>query len=123
MIDIEVLIAKNPKLTFLRSSEFKSLSQEKQEYVLGLIEDAEFWANLEKGKNPNDGFKFIAAAYGLQNAEEEAKTQGLEGKDREKFLRPHQDLFTMFNPYSGNGRETQKAPDGSAPTDKTPKKK
>jgi hypothetical protein len=75
-----------------------------------MIEDAMFWVDLEKQPNSGDGFKFLAASYGLENAQEEATTKGLEGKEREKFLRPHQDLFTMFNPYSGNGRETQKAP-------------
>jgi hypothetical protein len=109
-MDIETLVRKNPKLNFLKSPQFKALSKEKQDYILGLVEDATFWIELEKKPDNNDGFKFIAAAYGLQNAEEEAKTKGLEGKEREKFLRPHQDLFTMFNPYSGNGRETQKAP-------------
>ena len=42
----------------------------------------------------------------------ESETDRLgEGKEREKFLRPHQDLYTVFNPYSGNGRETQKTPE------------
>lgn len=120
-MDIEAIIKKYPRLSFLKSSEFRALSKEKQDYIFGLIEDNEFWIDLEKNPNSGDGFKFIAAAYGLQNAENEAKEKGLEGKDREKFLRPHQDLFTMFNPYSGNGRETQKAP--TPPEDQKPIKK
>jgi hypothetical protein len=75
-----------------------------------LLQDAMFWIDLDQKPNSNDGFKFLTATYGLQNAEVDAKAQGLDGKAREKFLRPHQDLYTMFNPYSGNGRETQKAP-------------
>lgn len=117
---IDELIRKNPKFSFLRSSKFRSLTPEKQEFFLECCDDAQFWVELEKKEHASDGFKFLAAAYGLQNAEEEAGTKGLEGKDREKFLRPHQDLFTMFNPYSGNGRETQKAP---TPEDKNPIKK
>lgn len=109
-MDIEFLIQKFPRLNFLKSPQFKALPKEKQEYILELIDSVLFWKDLETKPASNDGFKFIAAAYGLQNAEEEARTKGLEGKEREKFLRPHQDLFTMFNPYSGNGRETQKAP-------------
>ncbi len=109
-LNVDELIVKFPRLNFLKSREFKSLPKDKQDYIFGLIEDVMFWKDLETKPSSSDGFKFIAAAYGLQNAEEEAKTKGLEGKEREKFLRPHQDLFTMFNPYSGNGRETQKAP-------------
>lgn len=107
---IDELIRKNPKFSFLRSSKFRTLPADKQEFFLECCDDAQFWLELEKKEHASDGFKFLAAAYGLQNAEEEASEKGIEGKDREKFLRPHQDLFTMFNPYSGNGRETQKAP-------------
>ncbi len=99
------LIKQFPKLAFLKSAEFQSLSQEKQEFLLTVIEDATFWVDLEKQPNASDGFKFLAATYGLSNAQVEANTQGLNGKEREKFLRPHQDLYTMFNPYSGNGQE------------------
>ena len=102
---IEKLIKKNAKLDFLKSARFRALSPEKQEYFLGCVEDALFWAEHEKKPNSSDGFKFLAATYGLENAQVEAQSKGLEGKDREKFLRPHQDLYTMFNPYSGNGRE------------------
>src|ERR1700752_4898318 len=109
-MEIEFMIQKNPKLKFLRSAEFRTLSQETQSYILGLIEDVFFWQDLEKKPNANDGFKFLAASYGLQNAQEKAEQEGLQGKEREKFIRPHQDLYTMFNPYSGNGRETQKGP-------------
>ena len=121
-MDIEAIVKKYPRLNFLKSPEFRSLSKEKQDYIFGLIEDNEFWIDLEKKPNSNDGFKFIAAAYGLQNAEKDADEKGLEGKEREKILRPHQDLFTVFNPYSGNGRETQQA---ASPEDdkKIPEKK
>ncbi len=106
------IILKYPKLKFLKhSKKIAALSAEKQQFLADLIEDAIFWIELEQKPNSGDGFKFLAATYGLQNAEEDAKTKGLEGKEREKFLRPHQDLYTMFNPYSGNGRETQKAPE------------
>ncbi|HSA58781.1 MAG TPA: hypothetical protein VLJ37_03775 [bacterium] len=105
------LIIKHPQLKFLKHSpKIQSLSPEKQAFLAEMIEDAMFWVDLEKKPNSGDGFKFLAASYGLENAQEEANSKGLEGKEREKFLRPHQDLFTMFNPYSGNGRETQKAP-------------
>lgn len=110
-VKIEELIRKNPKFVFLRSAKFRALAKERQEFFLECCDDAQFWVELEKKPNSGDGFKFIAAAYGLQNAENEASEKGLEGKDREKFLRPHQDLFTMFNPYSGNGREIQTAPE------------
>ncbi len=103
------LIKKYPKLSFLTGTEFQNLPEENQLYLKELIEDVLFWIDLDKKPTSNDGFKFLAAAYGLQNATDEAKSKGLEGKEREKFLRPHQDLYTIFNPYSGNGRETQKA--------------
>ena len=102
------LIIKYPKMKFLKQApRFNALSPEKQEIALGLIEDALFWIELEEKPHSGDGFKFLTATYGLENAKVEAEKNGLEGKDREKFLRPHQDLYTMFNPYSGNGRETQ----------------
>lgn len=115
---IDDLIRKNPKFVFLRSPQFRALTKEKQEFFLECCDDAQFWIELERKPNSGDGFKFIAAAYGLQNAEEEANGKGLEGKEREKFLRPHQDLFTMFNPYSGNGRELQTAPEPKNPIKK-----
>ncbi|HEX5037583.1 MAG TPA: hypothetical protein VFX30_10530 [bacterium] len=118
---IDELIRKNPKFAFLRSAQFRSLTKEKQEFFLECCGDAQFWVELEKKPHSGDGFKFLAAAYGLQTAEAQAEEKKLEGKDREKFLRPHQDLFTMFNPYSGNGRETQKAP--TPPEDQKPIKK
>lgn len=103
------LILKYPKLEFLKHSrKILSLSAEDQEFIVELMEDALFWIDLEEKPSSGDGFKFLAATYGLQNAEEAASEKGLEGKDREKFIRPHQDLYTMYNPYSGNGRETQK---------------
>lgn len=87
---------------FLNSPEFQALPKEKQDFILGLVEDAMFWIDLEKKPNSSDGFKFLAASYGLEQAQQEANVKGLTGKDREKFLRPHQDLYTMYNPYSGN---------------------
>ncbi|MGH7274865.1 MAG: hypothetical protein ACREIQ_10465 [Nitrospiria bacterium] len=72
-----------------------------------LVRDAMFWIDLDKKPNSSDGFKFLTAAYGLNQAQETANSQGLNGKEREKFLRPHQDLYTMYNPYSGNGREAE----------------
>ncbi len=108
---IDELVGKKPKFVFLKSPQFRALTKEKQEFFLDCCDDAQFWVELEKKPNSGDGFKFIAAAYGLQNAEKDAGEKGLEGKEREKFLRPHQDLFTMFNPYSGNGREIQTAPE------------
>ena len=107
-MNIEALIKKNKKLSFLKSREFNALPKEKQDYVLGVVEDALFWIDLEKKEDSSDGFKFLAAAYGLDNAQKEAEVKGLEGKDRAKHIRPHQDLYTMFNPYSGTGHETDK---------------
>ncbi len=100
------LILKCPRLKCLKeSASFLSLPKERQDYMVELIEDALFWMELENRPNSNDGFKFLAATYGLQNAESEAKERQLDGKNKEKFIRPHQDLYTMFNPYSGNGNE------------------
>lgn len=70
-----------------------------------LVKDAMFWIDLDTKPNSSDGFKFLAAAFGLNKAQEKAKQEGLSGKEKEKFIRPHQDLYTMFNPYSGNGNE------------------
>jgi hypothetical protein len=99
------LIEKFPKLSFLSRREFQNLPEANQRYLKDLIEDALFWIDLEKKPNGSDGFKFLAAAYGLDRAQKEASSQGLGGKAREKFLKPHQDLFTVYNPYSGNGGE------------------
>lgn len=87
------------------------LTKEELVELKELVQDAVFWIDLDKKPNSGDGFKFLAATYGLENATAEADSKALDGKDREKFLRPHQDLYTMFNPYSGNGRETQKTPE------------
>lgn len=104
----EELTNKYPKLSFLKySPKFNSLNPQEKQFAIDMIEDAMFWVELESKPNAGDGFKFLTAAYGLENARTEADKQSLEGKDREKFLRPHQDLYTMFNPYSGNGREAQ----------------
>lgn len=83
----------------------RKLTREEILELKGLIEDAMFWIDLEKKPHANDGFKFLAATYGLTNAQQEASQKGLQGKEKEKFIRPHQDLYTMFNPYSGNSSE------------------
>ncbi|MBI4374162.1 MAG: hypothetical protein HY542_04720, partial [Deltaproteobacteria bacterium] len=87
---------------------FQALPRERQDYMLELIEDALFWVELEERPQSSDGFKFLAATYGLQKAQNEAKEKELSGGEREKFIRPHQDLYTMFNPYSGNANEESK---------------
>ena len=101
----EKIIKKHPRLSFLADREFQNLPEENKVYLKELIEDVVFWIEHEKKPNSGDGFKFLAATYGLENAQVEAKSKGLEGKEREKFLRPHQDLYTMFNPYSGNSQK------------------
>lgn len=93
---------KYPQLSFLESAEFATFPEENRLYLKDLIEDALFWIELEGKPNASDGFKFLAATYGLNKAQEDASAKGLDGKERERFLRPHQDLYTMFNPYSGN---------------------
>ena len=103
------LILKYPQLKFLKSApHFLALPKDRQDFVIGLLEDAMFWIELDKNPDSSHGFKFLAASYGLTNAEMEASSKGLAGKDREKFIRPHQDLYTMFNPYSGNGNDAKK---------------
>lgn len=104
-MDIKKLIKRFSKLSFLDSEWFRKLSDIKKEFVLGIIEDAIFWVDLEKQPHCDDGFKFLAAAYGLTNARQEANDMGLKGKKRDEFIRPHQNLFTMYNPYSGNGNQ------------------
>lgn len=103
------LIKTYPKLSFLARKEFQDLPEANQRYLKDLIEDALFWIDLEKKPNSSDGFKFLAASYGLDQAQKEAATKGLAGKEREKFLRPHQDLYTVYNPYSGNAHEGEPA--------------
>ncbi len=103
---IDKLIQKNSKFDFLKSPQFLALPSEKQDFILELAEDVMFWRDIEmKPESDRDGFKFIAASYGLENAKIDADQKGLEGKEREKFLKPHQDLYTQFNPYSGQARE------------------
>lgn len=102
----EDIIKKVPKLAFLNRPEFKRLPEANQLYLKELIEDALFWINLESKPEGGDGFKFLAATYGLETARADADAKKLEGKEREKFLRPHQDLYTQYNPYSGNGRDS-----------------
>ena len=104
----EELVKKYPKLSFLNRPQFQGLPVENQQYLKELIDDAIFWIELEEKEHASDGFKFLAAAYGLDNAHKEAKNKKLAGKEKEKHIRPHQDLYTMFNPYSGNGHETDK---------------
>ena len=104
-MNINEIVKKYPKLAFLKSQSFKRLSKARQEFILSCVEDAEFWIDMEKKPNSADGFKFLAAAYGLQKAQDEAAKKGLEGKDREKFLRAHQDLYTMFNPFGNTPKE------------------
>lgn len=103
------IIKKYPQLAFLETSEFQRFPEENKLYLKDLIEDSLFWIELERRPNASDGFKFLAAAYGLNNAQEDANSQELSGKEREKFLRPHQDLYTMFNPYSGNSQGQNEA--------------
>lgn len=103
------LILKYPKLKTLRDSpKFQALPKERQDYMVELIEDALFWIELEDKPHSSDGFKFLAATYGLQKAQSEAREKELEGRELEEFVRPHQDLYTMFNPYSGNANDTKK---------------
>jgi hypothetical protein len=102
------LIKKYPQLSFLNERQFQELPQENLLYLKELIEDALFWADLEKKPQGANGFKFLAATYGLKKAEGDANDENLSGKEREKFIRPHQDLYTMFNPYSGNGTDPTK---------------
>jgi hypothetical protein len=105
---INEFILKHPQFRFIKHSrQFNALPLEKQEFVIGLLEDAIFWIDLDEKPNASDGFKFLAAAYGLEQAQQEAKAKGLAGKERERFIRPHQDLFTMYNPYSGNSHEAE----------------
>ena len=101
----EELIAKFPKLTFLREPRFQGLSEAKKQYLLGLVEDARFWLDLERKENPDDGFKFLGASFGLHKAQQDVKEKELTGKERERYLEPHQDLYTQYNPYSGRGHD------------------
>ncbi len=103
-MNIEEIVKKFPRLAFLKSPAFQVLTKEKQDYILGCVEDALFWVEHEKKPNSLEGFKFLAATYGLVKAQKEAKAKGLEGKEREKFLKSHQELFTIFNPFGGIGK-------------------
>lgn len=103
---IAELIEQHPKLTYLlRHPRFQALSEAHKDYVLEMVDDAIFWVDLDKTKSPDDGFKFLGATFGLHRAQQEAKEQGLDGDQRERFLRPHQDLYTQFNPYSGRSND------------------
>ena len=83
----------------------RKLTREEILELKGLVQDAMFWIELDAKPDSNEGFKFLAATYGLTNAQQEASQKGLQGKEKEKFIRPHQDLYTIFNPYSGNGND------------------
>jgi hypothetical protein len=99
---IEIWIKDHPALKALFGERFKALPTEKQEFIIELVEDAKFWLELEKGQeHPDDGFKFLAASFGLMKAQTDADEDGLKGRERDEYLRPHQDLFTQYNPYSG----------------------
>lgn len=101
MMRVEEIVKKYPKLAFIKSPEFLALPKEAQEFYFEVIEDAAFWVELDKKENPDDGFKFLASTFGLERAQQEAQDRGLSGKEREEFIKPHQDLYTMYNPYSG----------------------
>lgn len=100
-MNLDDIIAKNKKLNFLKSPAFMSLPAEKQNFLLGCLEDALFWKNLEKNPDAANGFKFLAAAFGLHRAEVEANAKGLQGAEREKMIQPHLELHSMFNPHYG----------------------
>ena len=99
---INELIQKHPNLTYvLRSPRFQAMSQDAQDYIFELIEDAEFWLTADQEGQSDGGFKFLASTFGLSRAQKEAKEKGMTGKEREQHLQPHQELYTQFNPYSG----------------------
>ncbi len=98
-MDLDLIIEKYPDLGWLKSAAFRTLPREKQEFLLGCVEDALFWIDLEKKPHSSDGFKFLAATYGLQQAHTQADAKGLTGDVREQFLRSSQDLYTKFNPF------------------------
>ncbi len=98
---IDEIIQKYPKLNFLKSPLFQSLSKEKFDFLLECVEDARFWVEMEKNPSSTDGFKFLAASFGMQQAEAQANAKGLQGEARSKFLRSAQELLTQFNPHAG----------------------
>lgn len=105
-MNIDAIIEKHPKLSFLKSPAFAALPKEKREFLLGCVEDAIFWVDLEQRPcHSDDGFKFLAATYGLQKAHVEADAKSLTGDAREEFLRSPQDLYTKFNPF-GDRRDS-----------------
>jgi hypothetical protein len=85
--------------SLLQSPAFNSLNSEKQGFLRGCVEGAAFWEELESRPNSGDGFKFLAASYGLTQAQEQAEAKGLVGDARQKFLRSSQDLYTKFSPF------------------------
>lgn len=98
---IDEIVSKYPKLNFLKSPAFQTLTAEKQRFLLGCVEDALFWVELEKRPHVTDGFKFLTAAYGLMQAKARAEADKLSGKEKEKFLKPHEDLYTQYCPHFG----------------------
>lgn len=100
-LDVNGIVSKYPRLSFLKSAAFESLPAEKKEFLLGCVEDALFWVETEaKGEKADQSFRFLAAHYGLEKAKEEAVAKGLKGKAREDFLKPIHDLYLMYNPQS-----------------------
>jgi hypothetical protein len=99
---IKALVKKFPKLSFLESSQFRSLPQDKQDYVFGLIEDAQFWVDQDQNPESDNRFLFLGSVLGLMKAEEDADAKGLKGKERETYLKPQKQLQSRYNPYSGN---------------------
>ena len=99
---IKKLIKRYPKLSFLESQQFKSLPKKKQDYVYGLIKDAEFWIDQEKNAEVDNRFLFLGSVLGRMNAEVQADAKGLKGDERKEFLKPHKKLQSRYNPYSGN---------------------
>ncbi|OGP14521.1 MAG: hypothetical protein A3I75_00805 [Deltaproteobacteria bacterium RIFCSPLOWO2_02_FULL_50_16] len=99
---IKDLIRRYPRLSFLDSPQFRALPKEKQDYVYGLIEDAQFWIDQDKNPESDNRFLFLGSVLGLMRAEADADSKGLAGKEREKYLAPQKALQSRYNPYSGN---------------------
>ncbi len=100
--EIQELIQQFPKLKYLlKDPSFEALNENQKRFILEMIEDNKFWKEMDKTQQSDDGFRFMASTFGLARATAEADEKGLKGKEREEFLKPHQDLFTQFNPYSG----------------------
>ncbi len=98
---IEAIIQRHPTLSFLQSGEFQALPEEKKLFLLECVGDALFWVEWEKSSRVTDGFKFLMASYGLNKAESQANEQNLEGRERATYLKPHKELYSLFNPQFG----------------------